>query len=448
MGLGNIGMKPLLLSFILPSMAKDWPETSSIERGLVASSLFLGMLIGSFIFGTVADKIGRKSTLAITSIFAIGFTVAASFSPTPWVLMLFEMGLGFGVGGNLPVCYTLFVEFIPQKRRGFYLALLATAWSAGEVIAAAIAWGVMAEHGWRRLLQISTIPTGAILFVLPFIPESPRFLLMRMKGRRAFSILQKIGNRNRRPIPSHIEGLIPYHSTTSSGVSSRKRELLAPLKRLFNKQNRKQTVILWLMWLCASCGLLGVIIFLPDYFHAKGIGNMSIYEDIFLSTTGNVPGIIVAAFLIETRLGRKKTMAILSFLCAAFIFVLGPVSSATYLIVASAISKFFLYGLWAAIDAYTPESYSTQERSTGSAAANCWARIAGLASPPIFSALLEAQMSIWVPIGIWVALFIATGVLALLLPRETMGRDIDEVDEDNVALGSIEMMGDEEMDRQ
>jgi len=57
-------------------------------------------------------------------------------------------------------------------------------------------------------------------------------------------------------------------------------------------------------------------------------------------------------------------------------------------------------------------------------------------------------MSIWVPIGIWVALFIATGVLALLLPRETMGRDIDEVDEDNVALGSIEMMGDEEMDRQ
>uniref|UniRef100_A0A7S3D8S2 Major facilitator superfamily (MFS) profile domain-containing protein n=1 Tax=Palpitomonas bilix TaxID=652834 RepID=A0A7S3D8S2_9EUKA len=61
------GMQPLLLSFILPSIKREWPDLSSGLDGIIGSSLFLGMLAGSFLFGTVADKIGRRNTLAITS---------------------------------------------------------------------------------------------------------------------------------------------------------------------------------------------------------------------------------------------------------------------------------------------------------------------------------------------------------------------------------------------
>uniref|UniRef100_A0A7S3G574 Major facilitator superfamily (MFS) profile domain-containing protein n=1 Tax=Palpitomonas bilix TaxID=652834 RepID=A0A7S3G574_9EUKA len=416
------GMQPLLLSFILPSIKREWPDLSSGLDGIIGSSLFLGMLAGSFLFGTVADKIGRRNTLAITSILSVGFTIGGSFSPSPAVLLIFEILVGFGVGGSLPVCYTLFVEFIPVKRRGFYLALLAIAWSLGELIAAGIAWGVMAEYGWRRLLLISSVPTGSILLVLPFIPESPRFLLLKGRERKAFAVLKKVARRNNRPLPISIMGLLPHYKKEPV---SPKNGFFKPLVLLFSKGMRRQTIVLWLLWFFASGGLIGVIIFLPQYFHAKGIGNGTVYEDIFLTTTGNVPGIVLAAFLIETKLGRKKTIALFAFLCAAFIFVLGPVNSSTYLIVASIGGKFFLYGLWAAIDAYTPEVYPTEERSTGSAAANCMARVAGLISPPIYTAVLESGLSIWVPLGTWVGLFIATGILALLLPRETLGQDID-----------------------
>lgn len=47
-------------------------------------------------------------------VLAVGFTVAASFAPSPGALAGLEIAVGFGVGGSLPVCYTLFVEFIPK----------------------------------------------------------------------------------------------------------------------------------------------------------------------------------------------------------------------------------------------------------------------------------------------------------------------------------------------
>lgn len=63
-----LGMQPLLLSFVLPAVAMEWPDMSPGVNGLIGSSLFVGMLAGSFLFGTVADRIGRRATLFITSI--------------------------------------------------------------------------------------------------------------------------------------------------------------------------------------------------------------------------------------------------------------------------------------------------------------------------------------------------------------------------------------------
>lgn len=54
------------------------------------------------------------------------------------------------------------------------------------------------------------------------------------------------------------------------------------------------------------------------------------------------------------------------------------------------------------------------------------ARIAGLISPPIYSAVINSGTTIWVPLISWVVLFVGTAIVALLLPRETKGKDIDD----------------------
>mmetsp|Transcript_26635 Transcript_26635/g.68393 ORF Transcript_26635/g.68393 Transcript_26635/m.68393 type:complete len:205 (+) Transcript_26635:813-1427(+) len=103
----------------------------------------------------------------------------------------------------------------------------------------------MAEYGWRRLLLISSVPTGSILLVLPFIPESPRFLLLKGRERKAFAVLKKVARRNNRPLPISIMGLLPHYKKEPV---SPKNGFFKPLVLLFSKGMRRQTIVLWLLW--------------------------------------------------------------------------------------------------------------------------------------------------------------------------------------------------------
>jgi MFS transporter, putative metabolite:H+ symporter len=65
---------------------------------------------------------------------------------------------GFGVGGTLPVDYSIFAEYLPSKKRGRYLVLLESFWALGVIAAAGLAWLIVPNFGWRWLLAASAIP--------------------------------------------------------------------------------------------------------------------------------------------------------------------------------------------------------------------------------------------------------------------------------------------------
>ena len=159
-----------LIAFALAGFREEF-GLSAGEAGLVVSSTFLGMLVGSWFWGTVSDRIGRRTGFQITiAIFAV-FGLASAFAPTALWLAVLRALCGFGLGGAVPLDFSLFAEYLPRRNRGRWLVILESFWGVGTLAAAGLAWILVPTLGWRWLLATSAIATVFELWVRLRVPE-------------------------------------------------------------------------------------------------------------------------------------------------------------------------------------------------------------------------------------------------------------------------------------
>ena len=113
----------LAASFIMSSA--DDLNLSDGDKGWVAAMVFLGMLVGGWLWGTLADRLGRRNCLiAALAINSLGGVLAAFVQDTGGMLIC-RFVAGLGVGGSIPVIFTYFIEFLPTSQRGAYMVYLA-----------------------------------------------------------------------------------------------------------------------------------------------------------------------------------------------------------------------------------------------------------------------------------------------------------------------------------
>jgi putative MFS transporter len=107
------------------------------------------------------------------------------------MLMCFVMGLG--VGGMLPIMFTIMAETIPARHRGWLLVLIGGDVAGAYIITSWLAAELVPTLSWRILWLIG-LPTGVLLVLLTrWIPESPRFLLAHGRKDEAAAIMQRYG---------------------------------------------------------------------------------------------------------------------------------------------------------------------------------------------------------------------------------------------------------------
>jgi len=189
----------VLVAFVLPGIVSEW-SLSGGEASLVASSIFIGMLLGAWFWGSVSDYVGRRFGFQATVLIDSVFGLLSALSPNFLVLALLRGLTGFGVGGTLPVDYSIFAEYLPTRKRGRYLVYLESFWALGTVVAAGIAFLVTgafgATPGWRYLLAISAAPGIVIFLVRRYIPESPRYLVLQGRRSEAREVLRRVAAEN------------------------------------------------------------------------------------------------------------------------------------------------------------------------------------------------------------------------------------------------------------
>lgn len=405
-------MEIIAIGFVIPSIIATF-EIGSGRAGMVGSLFFAGMMLGAWGFGVLADRIGRRTVFLITIAMNAVFALASAFAPSFAVLLALRFLTGAAVGGTLPVDYALTAEYLPKAQRGRFLVYLESFWALGTVAMALIAWAVVPAQGtgaWRWIFAINALPGLMGLVVRLWVPESPRFLMLRGKTEEAKRVLERVARINRAPAQvAELAAEPPVRGNTTAA--------------LFRPALRWRTIGLAVIWFGLSYGYYGVFTWLRPIFLAQGVEVLRTYWFLVVLALAQIPGYMLAAYWVEA-IGRRATLAtfLLGSAVASMVFALSTAPSVV--IGASLLLSFSLLGAWGALYAYTPEVYPTEVRATGMGFAGAMARLAGIVAAQLGGWLLA--LSFPAALSIYAATLAVAGFAALGLRVKTEGRALEE----------------------
>ena len=412
-------MEVLLIAFALPAIIREW-GLSAGQAGLLGTAIFLGMLGGAWFWGTISDYIGRKIGFQLTVLVDSIFGFLSALSPSYVWLVIFRTLTGFGVGGTLPVDYSIFAEYLPREKRGRYLVYLESFWAVGTIVAAGLAWLVVPRFGWRVLLALSAVPGLIVYFIRRYVPESPRYLLVNGQEEEMRTVLTQVAHENGVPVPD----LTITAPTQARGVT---------VAALWRQPYTRRTLMLWITWFAISLGYYGTFIWLPQIFVARGFTFLKTYQNVFLMALAQLPGYFSAAYLVE-RWGRRPTLALYLVLSGVFTYLFAVVAGLTSIVGVAVLMSFFCLGAWGALYAYTPELYPTQTRSTGMGWASGMTRIAGSLAPLLGASLLTTNFT--GGLTLYAIAFIVGGAAVFALGPETRGQPLADTLETRTGMAT------------
>lgn len=170
-------------------------QLTPFTTGLVTSSLLFGAAFGALLAGHFADAMGRrKIIITLAFIFALG-AVGSAFAPDVVSMIMSRLFLGIAVGGAAATVPVYIAEIAPANKRGQLVTLQELMIVSGQLLAYVSnatfneIWG--GEHTWRWMLALSTVPAVLLWLGMIFMPESPRWLVMRGNVREARHVLEK-----------------------------------------------------------------------------------------------------------------------------------------------------------------------------------------------------------------------------------------------------------------
>ncbi len=180
------------------------------QSGWAVSNVILGCIVGAGCVGAISDRIGRKPTLVITALLfavsAVGSALADSL--TGFVIYRLVGGLAVGMASAITPLYI--AEVSPKDWRGRMLGLQQMLMVGGQVtvyvvnylIARGMPHAWIVSEGWRWMLASGVVPCLLFLALVPFMPESPRWLALNGKRERALAVLTRLST------PEHARRLL------------------------------------------------------------------------------------------------------------------------------------------------------------------------------------------------------------------------------------------------
>jgi MFS family permease len=160
------------------------------EKSLLAAAMFVGMLFGGIICGSLGDRFGRRRLLMFTTLLNAACGMLFAFASAPWILSLLRFGTGFGVGGGIPILFAIGSEAVPPLRRGLCLCVIASFFMVGQLVLTSFSL-LIEHHGWR-VFAVVCASFPMVTFVMAyFIPESPRFHSLHGNNGAAYEVLHR-----------------------------------------------------------------------------------------------------------------------------------------------------------------------------------------------------------------------------------------------------------------
>jgi len=396
-----------------------------ILNPLINSFFMVGLMAGSFLFGVLSDKYGRRHMLVVAIICSAGGSLAGAFMPEYYSYVLFRMIAGAGAEGCFLIPFTLSMEVVGVKEHVPFLPWVTYNTLLANFISIPLAGGeaVMGGLGyvlkdWRQYQWVISAALLAVSFIWFLVPESPRWLISNEKWPEAKALVEKAAKRNKKTISPEL--LVPVvqakpvdEETASTKVEEDDGKY--SLSDLFHPQLRMITLCMFVCW---------PVITLLYYGISYSADKVHLTDDTFLSyilvSLIEIPSYIFLVLTIDV-FGRKPlfvlSMLIPGVTCIAAAFLPEGVLFAVLVLT----GKFCASAAFNITYMYTAELYPTNIRNSAVGICSTMARFGGIAAPWIASYLpSQGSLPDWVAYTVFGILALVGGTLALFIP-DTIG---------------------------
>jgi MFS family permease len=346
LGYAADGLDMLLLSFVLVFVIKEFGLTTS-QAGNLTLLTTIGTLIGSYLFGFLADIFGRIRVFSVTILLYSVGTALIFFASDYSHLAILRFIIGMGVGGEFGIGMAVVSETWSKKMRARATATVAVGWQLGVLVASILPALIVPAFGWRAVFLFGLIPALLAAYV-------------------RFGLKEPLMWQSKNDYKKQLKAKAKAGTLTSAEAQEYEKMNVFPLVRLFaNKRLTITTIGLIIMCFIQNFGYYGIFTWMPTvlsqkyhYTLAKASGWM------LISTVGMLIGIIIFGILAD-KIGRKKTFAIYyvggTLWCIVYFFM---IKDPTLLLWGSSLLGFFANGMMGGFGAVLAENYPSEARST------------------------------------------------------------------------------------
>jgi MFS family permease len=398
----DFGLFAIVLRPALTELLGGQPTLAQLGEvgGYLSMVGLLGWAFGGFLFGIIADYIGRVRALALSIVVFSVFTACQGFAQSPLQLGIFRFLAGIGTGAEIVVGIPLVAEAFAASHRAKVLGIMMTGGAFGSIIGGQI-YNLVGPYGWRYVFFVGIAPAVLLLFIRWNMAEPAHFHAVR--ERRA--------------------------AVRSAGraATEQDREFMRFLPvQLFTRENRFSTLVGLLFALGTLLSIWTSNIWLPTIqslmLEKDGITGAAaipyIGRGMMLWGVGGIFGYACFGFLADL-FGRRPTIVFYNVGAVAsglvLYLVLGSYTYYPYMLV---IFGFFVFGVFSGHAIYLPELFPTHVRATAVAFCNGTGRLI-TSFGPLVAGLLVVPFGSFNNAAAFMTCFALLSIVAMMLGRET-----------------------------
>lgn len=373
-----------VIAFVMPDLS-SLLHLSPAMKGYVFSAGLAGTMIGGFFFGYLGDRIGRRPSIILaTASFGV-LTLGLVLPHTYRQLLALRFIQGIAIGGLLPLCWVLNIEYVPRRFRSTVVTVIMLGYTIGNSFAGPFTVWMAPRHGWQSVFVFGGCAAlGATGLLVVFLPESIRYLTAKNKRP---DLVAKIV---RRLAPASL--VDPADRFVVSDEAGRGGEGFS-ISMLFRDELRWITPLLWVAYMASSVAVFFGNTWGPTVLQTLGFSRSTAALAVSVNSLGGALGGLLLMRFTDTR--GAISIAALPVVSVPILLALGLTKLAgSAFLVLFFFSTMFIVGTHFGMHSIAGIFYPSAYRANGAGWATSVAKVGSILGPLIPGMVLSSRLPV------------------------------------------------------